>query len=882
MIGRGSYTILGPLGAGGMGEVYRARDSKLGRDVAIKILPPHLLDDQERRARFTREARLLATLNHPHIGAIYGLEEAQGLTALVLELVEGLTLAGHLARGPLPIADAVAIARQIAEALEAAHHKGIVHRDLKPANIALHSSTNAAGIPSSVAFVKVLDFGLAKTLAAGAHEDITQASFDATAEGRVLGTPAYMSPEQARGQGVDKRTDIWAFGCVLYEMLTGRRAFDGDTLSDTFVSILEREPDWTALPAQTPASVRLLLQRCLRKDPGRRLHDIADARIELEESEAPARSASPTAGAAPGRSRQRQLAWLTAALVTVAVLGAITIAWMRWHRAPPAADRVEFVVAPPDGWDFTGSSFAIAPDGRHVVAVASSRGTSLLWIRAIASSGWRQLAGTEGALNPFWSPDSQAIGFFANHKLRTVRTSGELPISLCDARSFDNAGGAWSSTGVIIFGVEDVIQQVSSRGGKPTTVTRLVNGDTAHRWPAFLPDGRHFLYLAQRPGLNELRVGSLTSDRTESLGRSESDARYDGDRLVFVRGGALMAQPFDVSTFKTKGDAVVIANEVAVVDPTARGVFSISGGALAYSRVGRTMNQLTWFDRKGQPVGTIGNPGFHINLNLSPDNRRLAASLLTEQPDSQSNVDIWIIDLARVATPQRITDHPAREFDPVWSPDGTQVAFTSDRTGEKNSLYVRSSSGSGEDQLLVKSETVITTPDWSRDDVIMFSERGSATQSDLWTLSRSGERKRSVFLQTAYDELAAAFSPDGRWIAYESNKSGRNEVYVRPFPVNEQVLPISRDGGRAPRWRADGRELFFLAPDGTVMTAATDTTGDLTAAVAKPLFPTGSSFTGNLRPYAVTRDGQRFLIPVPRKEPDSITVVLNWPAAVDK
>jgi Tol biopolymer transport system component len=484
-------------------------------------------------------------------------------------------------------------------------------------------------------------------------------------------------------------------------------------------------------------------------------------------------------------------------------------------------------------------------------------------------------------VSPFWSPDGQVIGFFAKHKLQIVRTSGELPIPICDARSLDTAGGAWSSTGVIIFGVEDVIQQISSEGGTPARITTLVEGDIAHRWPAFLPDGQHFLFLAQRHGLNELRVGSLGSDRTESLGRFESNARYDGERLVFVRGGALMAQPFDVSTFKMKGDAVKIANEVAVVDPSARGAFSISGGALAHSRVGRTMNQLTWFDRKGVSVGTVGNPGFYINLNLSPDNRHLAASLMTQQPDSQSNVDIWIIDLARAGTPQRITDHPAREFDPVWSPDGKQVAFTSDRTGEKNSLYARSSSGSGDDQLLVKSETLITTPDWSRDDVIMFSERGSATQSDLWLLSHPGDGKRSVFLQTAYDELAAAFSPDGRWIAYESNKSGRNEVYARPFPVREPVVPISRDGGRAPRWRGDGRELFFLAPDGTLMATTTDTTGNLTATVAKPLFNTGSSFTGNLRPYAVTRDGHRFLIPLPRKEPDSITVVLNWMATGD-
>ena len=518
MVGRqlGPYKIAALLGAGGMGEVYRARDTKLGRDVAIKILPVGFTADPERQARFAREARLLATLNHPHIGAIYGLEESDGVAALVLEFVDGPTLADRLKHGPLPIAEALAIARQIAEALEAAHEKGIVHRDLKPANIVLQRAANASGVPSGDVRAKVLDFGLAKTMTGGVPGDLTQrasGSLDGTAEGRVLGTPAYMSPEQARGQAVDKRTDIWAFGCVLFEMLSVRPAFQGDTISDTLVSILEREPDWAALPTNTPASIRTLLRRCLTKDPQKRLHDVADARIELDEID-PALGSSSGAAIVPplvvAQHRKREwLGWVAAGVLSVAS------AVMYFRAAPPPIGPLEVPIAPPENSFFqVGSSapgFEISPDGQQVAAAASSRDTYTLWVRPIAAPAWRTLPGTEGAFGPFWSPDSQSLGFFSDGKLKTVTVSGGSPVVVTDTPENVKPNifsGAWNHNGIIVFAEgANPLRSVRVGGGDPTPVTRFSKGDTAHRWPSFLPDGEHFLFLATRAGGQRIAPG---------------------------------------------------------------------------------------------------------------------------------------------------------------------------------------------------------------------------------------------------------------------------------------------------------------------------------------------------------------------------------------
>ena len=904
----GPYTIVAPLGAGGMGEVYRARDSKLGREVAIKVLPPHFMSDPERRARFAREARALATLNHPHIGAIYGLEEAEGVTALVLELVEGPTLADRLARGPLPVSAALAIARQIADALDAAHEKGIVHRDLKPANIVLQGGAGASGPTSGDARAKVLDFGLAKTMAVGLEGDLTQrasGALDGTAEGRILGTPAYMSPEQARGQAVDKRTDIWAFGCVLFEMLTGQRTvwwghdvrhvrqhsgagarLVGATRRDT------RVHPYAARPMSEKRSAEAAARHCGRVHRHRRPRPGAVFTCRSPASPRSSYSDGIVNGSdGPSRSS-----------LALALLGAVSVLVVQVRRQHTVADPVEYTIGAPDNWllagdAFTGSapSFAIAPDGRHVAVVAFSQGLSMLWVRSITRPPWRRLEGTEGASSPFWSPDSQSIGFFASAKLppgdawlKTVRVSGGLPVELCGVPHGERSA-AWNRGGVIIFGGSGGLQKIPSAGGNPSPVTKLQKGENAHRWPWFLPDAEHFIYLAHGPAVSELRVGSLVSTDTWSLGPFESNAMYARGHLLFVRGGKFMAQSFDTATRKLAGDPVVLADQTAVLDAGQRGLFSVSeAGVLAYSSWRRPPSQLTWMDRTGKSLGAAGDPGFYVNLGLSLDDRHVAVSQVKEQPGAQSIVDIWLIDLARAGAASRLTDHPAWEFDPAWSPDGQHVAFNSSRLDPLRSaysLFVRPSNGSGRDDLLVKSETLITAPDWSPDGrFLVYGEQDAATGVDLWSLPLSGARTKSVFLQTAHDEASGTFSPDGRWIAYESNASGRSQVYVRPFPVQEGQFPISRDGGRAPRWSGDGTELFFLTPDGMLMAAGIDTTKAFAATVPQPLFRTGLTNTGSFHPYAVARDGRRFLIPVPREIAGStpITVVLNWPATLGK
>jgi eukaryotic-like serine/threonine-protein kinase len=889
MIGRqlGSYTIVAPLGAGGMGEVYRARDRKLGRDVAIKILPSHFTADPERRSRFAREARLLATLNHPHIGAIYGLEETGGATALVLELVEGPTLADRLERGRLPIAEARAIARQIAEALDAAHEKGIVHRDLKPANIVLQSSANASGVPSGQPRAKVLDFGLAKTMAAVPDDDLTQqrpGSFDGTGEGRILGTPAYMSPEQARGQAVDKRTDIWAFGCVLYEMLSGRRPFDGDTMSDTFVSILEREPQWDALPAETPASIRTLLERCLRKDPRHRLHDIADARIELDDGSQPLASTRSATDATPPTSisvRDR-LGWLVAAALALTWGGTMLLTR---RDVAPAPEPVEFPILPPEGSSFSplAVDFAVSPDGRHIAFIANSKAGSSLWVRSLAAVDLRPIRGTDGARNPFWSPDSQSIGFFAGNQLKTVRASGgaavvPLPWPVSMPGNWESLGfaptGTWNRQDIVVFGPSsdgNLYQIDVKRGGPATPVTTPTT--FPYRRPSFLSDGQRFLYSSGEGTKNELRVGSLTTAATVVIGTFESPVSFGAGHLFFTRGGNIMAQSFNEDTPRLEGDPVLLRAQVRTDMRGNRGFSVSTNGRFVFLAPARTEPQLTWLDRSGRPVGTLGPPGMAGgNLELSPDGQQLAFTKLVRAPEPQTH--IWRIELATgKATP--LTDDPADDYDPTWSPDGKYIVFNSARQGGSG-LFLRASDGRGVDVLLAKPETSeassFMVASWSRAGVIVFNVLKNSGDLDLWTLPMSGDRTPRVFVSSKQSELNGTFSPDGRWVAYQSNASGRYEIVVRPFPDKDPARTISRDGGRFPRWRADGKELFFVAPDGTMMAAGFDAANAVSQGVPQPLFATQIR-VGDMRPYAVDKNG-RFLLKV---APDpQVVVVMDW------
>jgi eukaryotic-like serine/threonine-protein kinase len=884
----GPYTILAPLGAGGMGEVYRARDSKLGREVAIKLLPANLTADPERRGRFAREARLLATLNHPHIGAIYGLEDADGLTALVLELVEGPTLADRLARGPLPVPQALAVARQIADALDAAHEKGIVHRDLKPANIVMQRATGSSDVSA-----KVLDFGLAKLVAnpLGPLVEPPSGSRGDTEDGRILGTPAYMSPEQARGLPVDKRTDIWAFGCVLFEMLTGRGPFEGASVTDTLARDLERDPDWPLLPRDTPASVRTLLHRCLRRNPRKRLHDIADVLIELDEAESGSALPDPSHQALRAPDRRERLRWVPLAFLAGALLAAGTLTSLP-RRTPAAAnDSIEFAIGPPPGSRFNGPfprpgqfgsafrQFMLSPDGSQLVIVALAAHVPTLWVRPLGSGEYRQLRGTEGAVAPFWSADSRQIAFFAKGRLKVVAAAGGYPFDVGDVGS--SVGGAWNEDDVILLGsAAGPLHTVASTGGTATQATALANGETSHRWPWFLPDGRHFLFLATGNGPPQLRVGSLDSTDSMPLDAIRSNAMYASGHLLFVDEG-LMAQPFDARSRRLHG-APFRLSEQMMTAPNGRGPFTVSEtGLLAYSGPTRIeAPQLTWMDRTGNRLGTVAEPAFRFNLALSPDDRRVAGSLLGRD----GNIDIWVIDLDRQSDEARVTSDPGLEYDPAWSRDGKHLAFNSTRLGSA-SLFRRPSDASGRDELLAEAGvgTPMTAPDWSPDDrFIVFSWR-----DDLWVLPLNDAQGPSVLLETPFREWEPAFSPDGRWIVYSSDLTGRREIYVRPFRSTgpeDTTIKISRDGGLSPRWRSSG-EIFFLSLDGTMMSAPVAMTGSsVQPLIPQALFPTGLESVTDFHAYDVAKDGQRFLIPVLSEVPGSnaITVITNWTSRAAK
>jgi len=872
MVGRqlASYTIGPRLGAGGMGEVYRARDTKLGRDVAVKILPHAFTNDPERLTRFAREARVLATLNHPHIGAIYALEDIDGVRALVLELLEGDTLAERVAKGPLPLREALAIAQQIADALDAAHEKGIVHRDLKPANVKI----SAGGL------VKVLDFGLAKAITAEAvaTPDVTVlGTVTGTHQGVILGTAAYMSPEQARGLSVDKRTDIWAFGCVFYEMLSGRRAFAGAGITDTLASVLEREPDWTALPATLDPRVTRLIRRCLEKDLSRRLRDIGDAAAELDEI----RSA-PESIVHVRKPAARRGSFIVAFLV-IGLAGGIG-AWIS-RRGPsqPIPPEVRLEINAPATRDLL--SIAMSSDGRWVTAAADASPDSRLWVRELRSEAPRFLQGTEGATLPFWSPDSRSLAFFADNKLKRIDLDGGAALALADAPN--PQGGSWGSDGTILYGPTQImpIMRVPATGGAPQAVTRIPAGQLGHLFPHMLPDGVHFLYtVSGAPEMRGVYVGSLTDSATKRIVPGATAATLSSSGyLLFAVDGALFAQKFDPNGLELVGERGRVADSVATdrtavaggPDGMAASASSIAGPIAYRARPPQDDHQLTWFDRSGKEVTRLGTRSVAgLAPTLSPDGRHVAVSRLVD-----GNRDIWVLDLDRNVF-SRFTFDPGVEMSPFWSPDGRWIFFASNRRGVL-SIYRKPVAGGDEEPLLV-TEQNINTADISPDGRVMFFSRADPkTLRDLWAKRLDSTDAPFPLMRTPNQDLNGQFAPNGEWFAYQSNESGRYEVSLRKSGSSGPTIQISSDGGTQPRWRHDGRELFYLALDRQLMAVAVTFSADaqdVKVGTPSRLFQTRIGGPNTLQgEYLVSADGQRFLLDAPiRDVTPPITVILNW------
>ncbi len=881
----GPYEIVGPLGAGGMGEVYRARDTKLNRDVAIKVLPDLFADDPERLARFTREAQTLAALNHPNIAHIHGLEEAPstgpgqaGVRALVMELVEGEDLSAQIARGPVPLSDALPIARQIADALEAAHEQGIVHRDLKPANVKVRADGT----------VKVLDFGLAKAMdpAGTSGTNISNSptlTARATQMGTIIGTAAYMAPEQARGKSVDRRADIWAFGVVLYEMLTGQRAFAGEEVSDVLAAVLTRDPELKALPADTPPHVRALLARCLVKDPRQRLRDIGDARIELDGAVSP-----------PALTPVRPSVWARVWPALGGVVLTAGVAALLWPSAGAAgsAEVLRLSVLAPAGAALYPDSngVAISPDGTMVAFVVGSatQSESQLWVRSLDSMSARRLEGGDGAALPFWSPDSRRIGFFTSTKLKTIAASGGRPEVLGEAPGA--RGATWSPSNVIVFAADagGPLSRVSASGGTVAPATKLdaSRKEFGHRFPVFLPDGEHFLY-ASLPGKNgkfDIFAGSLKDETRTLVGSMEGAPVYaDPGWLLYAREGVLVAQPFDPKTLKLTGDPVSQDDEPTnILDPqfsfTAGRSASVSlSGSLAYFSAPSTNTTPMWMDATGRITGTLNvPPGHYETATISPDG--MYAALVRSTSPSESS--IWLVDLSRGGALPLSSGH-GRNDTPIWSPDGTRVIFSSDRDGFQD-LFMKSVADPAPESAFFRSEVPFKGPSgWSPDDQwIQVTQLDAGSAQNIWLLPASGKGNLTPYLRGPTRDNGGPPSPDGRWLAYTSDVTGRFEVYVQSFPAPGHKVQVSQEGGSL-AWRTrDGRRLLFLDDHVRSLWRADLEPGD----TLRPGTPIQlATLPPNIVWMDAMPDRQRFLAIVPeRSGPGAITIVRNWRAALEK
>jgi Tol biopolymer transport system component len=885
----GSYEILAPIGAGGMGEVYRAKDTKLNRDVAIKVLPESFALDADRVARFTREAQVLASLNHPNIAAIYGIET----NALVMELVEGEDLSAIIARGPIALADAVALAKQIADALEAAHEQGIVHRDLKPQNIKVRADGT----------VKVLDFGLAKAMDPTGPSGVNVANSptmtaNATAMGMVIGTAAYMSPEQARGRAVDRRADIWAFGVVLYEMLTGTRAFEGEDISITLANVLKDDVKWHDLPADAPAALQRLLRRCLERDPKKRLSWIGEAKVMLDEPAVAATSPD----AAP---RASSLLWqLAAAVFLLTTIGAAA-AWYRAETVAPEVSR--FWILPPDGTTFTSGNVrgatvpSLSPDGRTIAfTAADAAGARMLWVRAIDSLTSHAIAGTDGAGYPFWSPDGKDIGYTITGKLMRVPAAGGMSTMICALHAgIFSRGGSWAPNGVVIFNNGPAaLSRAPATGGTAAAMGAMGESESGRQFPHFLPDGRHYLYSGSDRDGPGVFAGVLDSNETSLVVHADTGAVYDraSRRILFVRQGRLLAQPFDAGTRTASGEAVPVAEGVESAAVPGLVAFSVSeSGVLVYGAGAATEpgTELAWFDRRGMATSSLGPTALYRGMTVSPDGLRLA-----EHRHDADGGDIYVTDLAGKRSMRLTFDAKQENTSPIWSPRGDRIAYGSIRAGVAG-IYAKAADNPGvEEQLYIENGSRFVVPfGWSADGrSILFGRTVPGAGRDLWRLSLADRKAvpalNSPASASTGQKTFGQISPDGRWIAYASNETGVNEIYVEPASGTAGKWPISTDGGNTPLWRGDSRELFYLSKGKVVAVTVTAKGATFVPADPLPLFDVPLVRAGNghtdFYPYAVSIDGEHFLFP--RGNADAslpalsspLAVVLNWIEGIKK
>ena len=843
----GAYEVVEPLGAGGMGEVYLALDSKLQRKVALKVLPEAFANDAQRMARFEREAQFLAALNHANIGAIYGLEESDGVRALVMELVDGPTLSQRIANStataengvPIPLEDALPIAKQIAEALEYAHERGIIHRDLKPANVKVK--------PDGA--VKVLDFGLAKALADDpTSSDISTSptlSVAATRAGFILGTAAYMAPEQARGKSVDRRADIWSFGVVFFEILTGQQLFPGETASDSLAAVITRQPDWNALPQDTPPTIRRLLQRCLEKDPRRRLQAIGEARYAIEEAIANPDASEPSssAGATVAASFWlRALPWQAAAgLFALLALAAI---WRPWSKSFPV-DVVHLTAE--FGADGSlpiafGSSAILSPDGTRIAFVLENinlgHGPPGIYLRSLDQLRATLLPGTEGARNPFFSPDSQWIAFFADGKLKKVSVQGGAAVTLCDVT--EDRGGAWGEDGNIVFAPAPraSLSRVSSGGGTPTPFSTLDKqaGEVSHRWPQFLPGGKAVLFTSSRHGGNyedaDSMVQIISTGQKKKVSQGGFYARYlPSGHLAYIHDDTLFAVPFDLKRLEAVGQPVPVVEQIVNNNGTAGAQFSFSQtGSFVYAsgRGSANLVSIYWLTSDGKTQPLREAPALYFTPSFSPDGKYLAVAIITGRKQ-----DIWVYSWER-DTLSRITFTDSANTQPAWTPDGKRITYAVTEEGGLFNISWKRADGAGEAQRLIEGKYTLSQASWSPDGkTLAFVQFNPDTSGDIMTLSVEGDEKTGwkpgapkPFLNTPFGEFFPAFSPDGHWLAYNSNESGSYEVYVRPFPGPGGKWQISTGGGFMPQWSRNSRELFYRTPDNRIMTASYSVTAD--------------------------------------------------------